>query len=80
MDLYYDRAEIQVNLDNLKSTESDIKKSVYSTSELYNKYKDTVDLELPSGTLWMKYNLGAEKETDFLGYTFMKEEKKYEYF
>jgi hypothetical protein len=26
---------------------------------------DVVDLGLPSGTLWAKYNLGAEKETDF---------------
>ena len=26
---------------------------------------DYVDLDLPSGTLWAKCNLGAEKETDF---------------
>lgn len=30
-----------------------------------NDNEDYVDLGLPSGTLWCKHNLGAEKETDF---------------
>ena len=33
--------------------------------EEINGNEDFVDLNLPSGTLWAKCNLGAEKETDF---------------
>ena len=32
---------------------------------LYDKAIEFVDLGLPSGTLWMKCNIGAEKETDY---------------
>jgi hypothetical protein len=33
--------------------------------DIINNKSDFVDLGLPSGTLWAKCNLGAEKETDF---------------
>lgn len=33
-----------------------------------NKEYEYVDLELPSGTLWAKYNIGAERETDYGNY------------
>ena len=33
--------------------------------KVFDKEEDFVDLGLPSGTLWAKCNLGAEKETDF---------------
>ena len=33
--------------------------------DIVNNQSDYVDLGLPSGTLWAKCNLGAEKETDF---------------
>ena len=32
---------------------------------LFSKSYEFVDLGLPSGTLWMKCNIGAEKETDY---------------
>ena len=34
-------------------------------TDIINNQSDCVDLGLPSGTLWCKHNLGAEKETDF---------------
>ena len=34
-------------------------------TDIINNELDCVDLGLPSGTLWCKHNLGAEKESDF---------------
>ena len=42
--------------------QSQIEDAKYSTKDLLDLKKEVVDLGLPSGTLWCKYNLGATCE------------------
>lgn len=49
-----------------KNSETDSKRELEQCClKVFDKEEDFVDLGLPSGTLWAKCNLGAEKETDF---------------
>ena len=49
-----------------EGSETDNKKGIEECClKVFDKEEDFVDLGLPSGTLWAKCNLGAEKETDF---------------
>ena len=53
----------QINKNNLAESSTSVKnKSLNANGHEY------VDLCLPSGTLWAKCNVGAEKESDFGGY------------
>jgi len=47
---------------NLPSSKSNIIKNI-DTKELWNFYNSFVDLGLPSGTLWCKYNIPVNKFT-----------------
>lgn len=46
--------------------------------KMFVRGHECVDLDLPSGTLWAKCNLGADKETEFGYYFQFGEFKKYE--
>ena len=46
--------------DNQLSSKQNVIKNI-NTKELWNLYNNFVDLGLPSGTLWAKYNLGVDQ-------------------
>jgi len=64
---------IQLALDDyeddelISSSKFNIVKNI-DTKELWDFYNNFVDLGLPSGTLWCKYNLGAKKSEDIGNY------------
>lgn len=59
-----DSKELKASINELKKQFTDINEQVSIMSRSLN-VPEFVDLGLPSGTKWMKCNIGAEKETDY---------------
>lgn len=52
----------------MKTINSFILEKLKVTKKLLNKHKEYVDLDLPSGTLWAKCNVGANEEYEYGDY------------
>ncbi len=64
--LVFTRAEAQTMTVNLKSGEKDVFEKVQRVDfQRIDDSHESVDLGLPSGTLWATMNLGAEKSEDY---------------
>ena len=52
----------------MKTINNFISEKLKVTKQILNKHKECVDLDLPSGTLWAKCNLGANEEHEYGDY------------
>lgn len=59
-----DTDELKASISELKATLAKTKREVTTVSR-FVEAPQFVDLDLPSGTLWMDRNIGAKKETDY---------------
>ena len=59
-------SKFNFNIDNIEDNKTSLSKSEYNfkyQKEILELYNNVVDLGLPYGTLWCKYNLGSSKLT-----------------
>lgn len=59
---FFSDKEIEKRLSTIQDSDGNL---ITVDSIIIRKLEDFVDLGLPSGTLWMKCNIGAETETDY---------------
>lgn len=59
-----DTDELKASISELKASLAETKREVTTVSR-FVEAPQFVDLDLPSGTLWMDRNIGAKKETDY---------------
>lgn len=59
-------SKFNFNIDNIGDNKTSLSKSKYNSKfqkEILELYNNVIDLGLPSGTLWCKYNLGSSNLT-----------------